>query len=261
MKKILDIILWMVLTGGLLVLLGFALADYRNTRCSQVEIVLSDSCTAGFIVEQDIRQIIVSHFGVIQGQLLDSINTDTLESILRHNAYLSNADVVKSITGSIRIRAEREEPLVRIVNLAGEGFYMSRRGSLLPLSHDYVPRLPVASGAISESYHSGACYAQYIVDKPGASPLSSMEALHYLCTQLASHPVLSKHIVQIYFDPDGEIELVPADGSHIILIGDVSNLPYKFRKLLAFYRAGQDEAPGGYSVVNLKYSNQVFCKK
>lgn len=87
MKKILDIILWMVLTGGLLVLLGFALADYRNAKCSQVEIVLSDSCTAGFIDEQDIRQIIISHFGVLQGQLLDSINTDTLESILRHNAY------------------------------------------------------------------------------------------------------------------------------------------------------------------------------
>ncbi len=261
MKKILDIILWMVLTGGLLVLLGFALADYRNVKCNQVEILLLDNCTAGFIDEQDIRQIIVSHFGVLEGQLLDSINTDTLETILRHNAYLSNADVVKSITGSIRIKAEREEPLVRVVNQAGEGFYLSRLGSLLPLGNDYVPRLHVASGAISESYHSGARYAQYNVDKQGASSLSPMEALHYLCTQLASHPVLSKQIVQIFFDTDGEIELVPADGSHIILIGDVSDLPHKFRKLLAFYRAGQDEMTDGYSVVNLKYSNQVFCKK
>jgi cell division protein FtsQ len=261
MKKILDIILWMVLTGGLLVLLGFALANYRNVKCSQVEIRLSDSCTAGFINEQDIRQIIISHFGVLQGQLLDSINTDSLESILRRNAYLSNADVVKSIQGIIRVEAEREEPLVRIVNQAGEGFYLSRRGCLLPLSRDFVPRMLVASGAISESYHTGACYAQYTVDNPFAAPLTSMEALHYLCSQLASHPALSKHIVQIFFDPDGEIELVPADGSHVILIGDVNDLPRKFRKLLAFYRVARQEVPDGYSVVNLKYSNQVFCKK
>jgi cell division protein FtsQ len=261
MKKILDIIFWMVLTGGLLVLLGFALADYRNVKCNEVEIHLLDSCQAGFIDEQGIRQIIISHFGVLQGQLLDSINTDTLESILRHNAYLSTAEVVKSIHGVIRIKAQREEPLVRVVNQTGEGFYLSRRGSMLPLSNDYVPRMLVASGAISESYHTGASYAQYTVDNPFAAPLTPLESLHYLCSQLASHPVLSKLIVQIYFDPDGEIELVPADGLHVILIGDVNDLPRKFRKLLAFYRVAQEEMPDGYSVVNLKYSNQVFCKK
>lgn len=261
MKKILEIVLWMVLTGGLLVLLGFALADHRNVKCSQVEIKFSDSCQAEFIDEPGIRQIIISHLGVLPGQLLDSINTDTLESILRHNAYLSNADVVKSINGIIRIEAQREEPLVRVVNQLGDGFYLSRSGSLLPLSTQYVPRILVANGAISESYHTGACYAQYVVDNPLAAPLSSMEALHYLCTQLASHPVLSKQIVQIYFNPDGEIELVPASGSHIILIGDVNDLPHKFRKLLAFYRVDTEKMPDGYSVVNLKYSNQIFCKK
>ena len=59
-----------------------------------------------------------------------------------------------------------------------------------------------------------------------------------------------------------EFELVPEFGSHIIVLGDLSDLDKKLRKLNAFYQqALLEEGLNKYKTINLKFDNQVVCVK
>jgi len=60
----------------------------------------------------------------------------------------------------------------------------------------------------------------------------------------------------------GEIELIPKIGDQIILLGDTTQISEKLEKLKIFYTMGnRNEAWASYRVINLKYQDQVVCKK
>jgi site-specific DNA-cytosine methylase len=74
-----------------------------------------------------------------------------------------------------------------------------------------------------------------------------------------------KHAQDAYFQnfgimPDGDIALYMRVGDQTILFGGFDNIDYKFRKLEAFYK---NVVPihgwNKYSVINLKYADQVVC--
>jgi cell division protein FtsQ len=59
-----------------------------------------------------------------------------------------------------------------------------------------------------------------------------------------------------------DVKLVPREGNEIIHIGALSGYEYKLDKLKAFYRSAY---PAGvkspYSDIDLRYSNQIVCKR
>ena len=59
-----------------------------------------------------------------------------------------------------------------------------------------------------------------------------------------------------------EIELIPRVGNHIILLGSEEEMEAKFEKLMLFYKKGvQQTGWNQYSIINLKYKNQLVCVK
>ncbi len=61
-------------------------------------------------------------------------------------------------------------------------------------------------------------------------------------------------------DPQGDVELFPKVGNHVILMGRVSDLEDKFQRLYVFYRMGLNKVGWNkYNVINIKYKNQVVC--
>jgi cell division protein FtsQ len=56
--------------------------------------------------------------------------------------------------------------------------------------------------------------------------------------------------------------LIPRVGAHIIKFGKFDHHLIKFRKLKAFYTEGLNHIGwNDYEIINLKYANQIICKK
>jgi cell division protein FtsQ len=69
-------------------------------------------------------------------------------------------------------------------------------------------------------------------------------------------------IEQIYVNHHNEIELVPRVGSQIILLGNSDIIDEKLSNLLRFYKDGPGRTGwDAYSIINLKYKNQVVCTR
>ena len=68
---------------------------------------------------------------------------------------------------------------------------------------------------------------------------------------------------QINVTNEKELELYLAVGNHKIIFGDANDIEEKFKKLKIFYTEGLNKTDGWnkYSVINVKYKNQVVCTK
>lgn len=260
MKKIINIILWSLLSAGLLVLLGFAVSDQRKSVCKNVVVQMDDGHVSGFISQSDIFQIIAEKYDSLTGRNLDSINTMQIRQTLMENPYVAHAEVIKTLLGTIKVKVERHQPLVRIINRGEEQFYISHAGTVLPAHKTYVPRILTATGNIKTSFKDALAADLRLPDQPLHIP-GELASLRYLASKLGQHPNLKNHIQQIYFTNRGEIELVPASGNYIVILGDVVDLDIKLRNFIAMHHAGYLDEPVRFRSINLKYTNQVVCKK
>jgi len=69
-------------------------------------------------------------------------------------------------------------------------------------------------------------------------------------------------IEQVYVNSDREFELVPKVGNHTILFGDTTQTEGKFKKLEVFYREGLNtDGWNDYKTINVKFKNQIICKR
>jgi len=260
MKNIIYIILSFSLLTGIIFLLSFAVTDHKHLSCNKIEISFTDHTEAGFIDEDIVSQIISKQCNTLVGQFLDSINTDQIISILNKNPYIKNASVFKSVSGEIQIDVERHIPVVRIINQNNENYYLSQSGNVLPLSNNFTPLVIVASGYIAENYLS-VKDSTFSFKTQTETKQNMLTSIQYLSVLLSQNNFLNRYIEQIYINQQSEIEMVPADGSHYIILGDANQLPGKLNNLMAFYRDGIQKMDSGLTSVNLKFANQVVCQK
>lgn len=61
---------------------------------------------------------------------------------------------------------------------------------------------------------------------------------------------------------NGDVQLAPLVGDHIIELGDVDNFERKLQKMRAFYeQVLVKNSWDKYDVISLKYNNQVIAKR
>lgn len=260
MKKIFQITIWFLIATGIIFLLSFAMTEQKTVTCKALEVSLTDNAADGFIDKDDIRDLIFSEFDTLQGNLLDSINTSAIAAMLRQNPYIRKAAVFESVSGVVKVEVEREIPLVRIITPEYENYYIAESGAILPVNKGFTPHVMVASGNIRDTYHS-VQDSTFVYHNEIEAASETLASLHYLSSALQNHPYLQSYIGQIYVNKNGNIELVPEDGDHIVVLGDVVGLSEKFSNLMTFYHAGKPSVKEGYRTVNLSYANQVVCKK
>ena len=77
-----------------------------------------------------------------------------------------------------------------------------------------------------------------------------------------SDKFLKAQITAIEFDENNELVVYPRVGGHKIILGEAEDFRNKFEKLKVFYRHGLGKVGWDrYSMINLKYHNQVVCTK
>jgi cell division protein FtsQ len=88
------------------------------------------------------------------------------------------------------------------------------------------------------------------------------EEIHRLARYIASDSFWKAQIQQVYVDENLEYVLIPRVGNHEIQFGKMDDLEIKFKKLKAFYEQALSKSDWNqYQSVNLKYKNQIVCKK
>ena len=242
MKKVLYIIL-----GSLLfIYLGACLYYFTNekpveTVCEKVEIVITDSLEKQFLTEKDIIAYLTQAKLYPLQKNNEEVNTHLIEEALLKNAIVESAEVVRSISGMIRIVISQKMPVLRVYG-SGGSYYVDNTGRTMPSALGQAIYVPVASGNIEKSF--------------------AVSELYKFALFLQNDTFWNDQITQIYVRSENDVEIVPRVGSHRILLGSLDDYEKKLNKLRLFYeqvipKMGWEK----YSIINLKYRGQIVCTK
>jgi len=242
MKKILYIILALLL----ITYIGASVYYLTNTKpnvtlCEKVEIVIADSLEKYFLNEKEIIAYLTKAKLYPLNKNSDEINTHQIEEALLKNEIIEAAEVVQAVSGKVTITILQRMPVLHVFS-SGGSYYVDKTGQTMPSSLGQAMPVPVASGNIEKSF--------------------AVSELYKFALFLQNDTFWNDQITQIYVRSTKDVELVPRVGSHRILLGSLDDFEKKLRNLRKFYeqaipKMGWEK----YSVINLKYRNQIVCTK
>ena len=238
MKRVLKVI-QMVLT--FIVLMGlYAFTNYRNERRMVTEIDLkfigNDNLYTTY--EAVNKMLIVKQKGAFKAPK-DKVALSTIEQWLIEDPMLQNATVYMTVDGALRALLTQRTPEARVVT--DSVYYLDTRGKAMPLSEFHSARVPIINGNLSE--------------------LSLLDC-HKIIEFVSQDVFLKKNIVGIRVRKDQDYVLQCRLDHFEVHLGAATALQEKTSNFKAFYnKALKDNSLQGYSLVDVRFKNQVVATK
>ena len=259
MKKLLNISAWLLFILGTSALLSFTLRKKNNRVCKKWEINV-DSFSGNHFVTPERVEKILSNSGLQKGEdMFANIDTKIIEKKLLSLSSVEKVEVFKNMDGTLEVEVEQRRPIARVFNRNGYSVYIDENGKVMPVSEYYTARVLVVNGYID--IKSGE-EMDRIELNDSLKELTLLDEIFELATYISKHEFLKAQIEQIYIEKNKEIVLIPKVGNQEIIFGKAEEIEKKFNKLLLFYKKGIN--PNNlnlYKTINLKFDNQIVCKK
>ena len=254
-KKIINILFFVGSIAYMVLSLGFVNEKRQKEVCNKVEINILNDQTNKFLKESDILRELENYNLKLKGVPIDSINTLLVEKIVSHIPVVNRVYSYITINGKLVIEVEQRNPLVRLINNNLQQFIIYENGKIMPLYRNFVAHTLIANGNIEIS--------SSILQKNNLNDSSKniISDIYKIANYINNDAFWKAQIEQLYVNSNEDILLIPRIGNHIIIIGDASDIELKFQKLKAFYRTLNEIGWNKYKTINLKYKNQIVCKK
>ena len=249
-QNILVRVLWSIAGAALIVLFVVAWKAKEEKKCTSIQIELVGENTAAlFMDEKEILQIIHEQ-GVKEGLPIGDVNLNTLEKYLQTIRWVKNVELFLDNTQILQVKIEQRIPIARIFTASGNSFYIDKEGLQLPLKQLTVLRLPVFTNFPSD---------QEKLSKPDSLLLNDI--LHFT-KAVATDSFFMAQTAQVNIATNGDFELVPSVGDHLVLIGSVENIEDKLNRLYTFYKkVWVQSGLNAYQVIDCRFDNQIVALK
>ena len=241
-KKITLILFAAILAAYILFSVFFMGQKTDNSICEKIEVMVVDTLKSHFIGKKEIENMLKKSGIKIVGQKMSEINTGLIEKKIEENQLIKRADCYKTIGSSIKIEIHQKIPIIRVISDSGN-YYVDNEGTIMPVSDNFVAHLPIATGHIDKEFATTKLYDFVLF--------------------LQNNKYWDYQITQINVLPNKDIELTPRVGNFQIIMGSLDDdYAGNLNKLKLFYEKGLNKIGWNrYSVINLKYKNQVVCTK
>lgn len=225
-----------------IVFVSFFFREMRqDSTCQELQVLVKDSLDKHFVSESDLVSILKKAGLDPIERLMADVNTEQIETELLKNEMIAQVEAYKTPSGIIKLEVMQKMPILRIMGVRGN-YYVDNQGTTMPISRRYAAHVPIVSGYVEKEL--------------------AVTDLYKFALFLQENEFWNDQIEQIYVYPDHDIELIPRVGNHRIMLGTLDDFEEKLANLRLFYeqaipKVGWEK----YSMINLKYKNQIVCTK
>ncbi len=249
-KKIVGNILWSI--AGVLLVLLFIISwkAKEEKKCASINVELvGENTIALFMDEKEILQIIHEK-GIRAGLPIGVVNLNALEKNLQSIKWVKHAEMFLDNQQALQIKIEQRIPIARIFTASGSSFYIDKEGWRLPLKQLTVLRLPVFTGFPSD---------QEKLSTPDSLLLKDI--LHFT-NAIQQDSFFMAQVAQINIASNGDFEMIPSLGDHVVLMGTAENIEDKLNRLFSFYKqVWVQSGVNAYQVLDCRFDHQIVALK
>ncbi|HDZ40969.1 MAG TPA: hypothetical protein ENH59_04745 [Bacteroidetes bacterium] len=255
--KVLKKIWWMPLVIYMTIIPSFVSDRVYNEICREIKISIVDSSQYRFITNANILSMIQDEKIEFLGHELNTINLEGIENLLLSVRELECAEAYTTADGVLHVDANQRDPVMRVITVFGNNYYIDKYGYVIPHRQIYTPRMIVVSGNI-EVPDSCIMGKSILEEDDNLLVRKTFSLVEYI----SADEFWKRQIEQIWINDKKEIELVPRVGDHIVKFGEVGNYKWKFNVLRTFYnqimpQAGWDK----YDEIDMRFNGQLVCRK
>lgn len=239
--------LWLGIGSGMVFLLVAAIEQRNKVRLRSYTITITGGPAGNFLTQAQVEDLLHQHTAGVRGELVSQFNMRTVESRLQQQVWIRHAKLYFDNQDVLHVKVQEKLPLARIFTTHNRSFYLDELGMPMPLSTQKTMKLPVFTG---------------LPDSIGIQGRDSaiLQEMRETAQLIAADSFWASQVAQIDRTPDGEWELIPVVGDHIVKLGSLENLDLKFRRLWIFY--SQVLAKTGlshYRIVDVRFEGQVVA--
>lgn len=263
MKKVLQIGGWSIFVLGVLALLFFVNAGYDHIETQEPQITIIKPGNHNFVTDSKVISVMNDLGYSFHDQSLGDIDLNIIEQEVKAIPGVKEVQAYKYSNGVVKLDIEQQLPVARVILKGGKmGCYLDAEGEIIPLSSDYIAKVPVFTGNIFEPYNEIPSVKEITVND-SVSQLHFLDEIHTLALALAQDEFLTAQILQIYVNDQEEFELIPRVGNHRILFGGIDDYENKLFRLKYFYTEADVNVKelNVYDTLNLKYKDQIVGSK
>ncbi len=259
-KKLIETTLGCTVLACIILLLSFTASSNMQKTTENLFIRIARTHNLYFISPEKVRDIILEEMDSLEGRITDQKKLLQVHEIVHHIPWVDQAAVYRTIDATVRVDITLHEPMMRIINNQNQGYYVGVNGDLFPLSDEYTARVMLVSGDINLSVDE-ADHIQTAIEQDKNRD-ERLQGLFELAQYISGDKFWSVFIDHIYLRRDGQFELTPKNGAHIIEFGKANDIEKKMNRLKHFYTGGITQVGWHYyNRINIAYANQVICTK
>jgi cell division protein FtsQ len=261
LKQIAKIAGWISFGCTVIVLLAFAGNRYTTVRSTEPIIEIVKPGNHSFVTEEKVLAVLNDLGYAFGEQSLGEIELQHIEEELEQIPGVDFTEVYKYNSGTVKIFIQQQLPIARIIYNDGlTGNYVDDEGRFIPMSDEYVAKVPVFTGNIYPLTED-ILTVQQITDNDSLKWSTIVDDLFFLATELNKDEFFQAQIVQIFVNNRFEFEMIPRVCNHRILFGGIDDMESKLARLKTFYTTDQLDVKelNLYDTINVKYANQVVA--
>ncbi len=249
-----NAIRFLLVLFSIVMLVILANITMRNLGIAQIDVKIDYKGGDTLISGDDVMKTVERQFGKLSSKKRKEIHCEEIESCLLRQNLISTANVFLTLSGTLNVDIVQNRMLVRIYNTSGGQFYLDYDEQVCSALFRGAANVIVASGELS-----GQPKPKSLLDSV-SFPI--YHEIYKIASLIERDNILRNQIDQIYFSKKDKFQLIPKVGDYVILLGETDRLEERLRKLHYLYKEGFTKYGwNNYSLVNLKFDNQVVCTR
>ena len=223
-----------------MVIFLFAFSSVRNSaRKVSVPIIHFLGEENLYITHENVSKLLIQNQSSVTNKPKEIIDLNELETALNSNLMIAEAQVFINVDGTLITQIKQKRPIARVSTDAS--YYVDEQGTYMPLSTNFTARVPLVTGDVKKNELKNVCE---------------------LAKKIQNDEFLKTHVIQIHLNENKTFDLKLRQNDFTIHLGTLNQLEKKINNLKVFYQKGlKDKTLGNYSMLNLKFDNQVICTK
>ncbi len=186
----------------------------------------------------------------ILGLRLSELDLKELENRVLAHPFVKDVEVFKELKGNLMVNVYQTKPIARVFDPAGDNYYISDNGNILPVSTKFTARVPLVQ--IED---------KSMLDQPLTETEEGAKLFEFI-QFVNDSEFWSAQVAHIMVDKNQELTFLPQVTKQKVEFGPIEDIESKFNRLEIFYkRILPGKGWNYYDKVSLKYNDQIVAEK
>ena len=236
---------------GVFFLIAFTERKRSGAVCKNIVVEIENLQTNHFMDEADILKLVEGSGQSVKGVSIDRINLKQIESKLKYDKHILDADLYGDLKGNLVVAVELRRPIARIVQSDAPDAYIAEDGVIMPVSEKYTSRVVLVSGA----------FVKNLLESGDLNKSEEGKQLLEMIEFINDDKFWKAQVAQLDINSAGKIFIYPQITGQKVEFGKPVDIEVKFRKLMIFYKEILPQRGWTrYERVNVEFEGQVIAE-